>query len=48
MISACSVTFSASGPLRGAGLVGDDAERRLERVGEVADLGAGALDDLLV
>ena len=30
------------------GFVDDDAERRLERMREVADLRAGALDDLVV
>ena len=29
-------------------LVGEHAERRLQRMGEIADLGAGALDDLAV
>ena len=48
MMSACSVTLRASGRGVAARLVDDDAERRLQRVREVADLGAGALDDLLV
>ena len=30
------------------GLVDHDRERRLERVGEIADMGAGALDDLAI
>ena len=33
---------------RRVGLVDEDAERRLQRVGEIADLGAGALHDLPV
>ena len=32
----------------GGGLVDDDGERRLDGVGEIADMGARALDDLAV
>ena len=35
-------------PASGPRLVGDDAERRLQRMGKVADLGARPLDDLLI
>ena len=48
MTSACSRTFSASRGLPDFGFVDDHAERRLQRMGEIADLGARALDDLAI
>ena len=48
MISVCSRTLAASGSSRAGGLVDHHRERRLQRVREIADMGARALDDLAI
>ena len=49
MMLVCSLTLAAKRVVAaGRRLVDDDRQRRLERMGEVADMGAGALDDLAV
>ena len=48
MTAACSAHLFGERRRRGVGLVDDHAERRLERMGEIADLGAGALDNVAI
>ena len=49
MMSACSCTFAASGSSRARRrLVDHHRQRRLQRMREIADMGARALDDLAV
>ena len=49
MMSVCSRTFAASGSSRvGRRLVHHHRQRRLERMREIADVGARARDDLTI
>ncbi len=48
MIAACSSTFSGERAGRGVGLVDDDAERRFQRMGEIADLRARPFDNVAI